>query len=68
MRKGICIAGNMIVDITYPIEGWPNQGELVHIHDGIARTAGKLVGKDRRGPLEVGTCLQDQDVHVFLPL
>ena len=43
MRKGICIAGNMIVDITYPIEGWPNQGELVHIHDGITRTTGGAV-------------------------
>ena len=43
MRKGICLAGNMIVDITYPIEGWPNLGELVHIHDGIARTTGGSV-------------------------
>ncbi|MBR7188892.1 MAG: carbohydrate kinase family protein [Clostridia bacterium] len=43
MRKGICCAGNMIVDITYPTEGWPNQGELVHIHDGIARTTGGAV-------------------------
>jgi len=43
MRKGICCAGNMIVDITYPTEGWPNQGALVHIHDGIARTTGGAV-------------------------
>lgn len=43
MRKGICVAGNMIVDITYPIEGWPKQGELVHIHDGIARSTGGAV-------------------------
>lgn len=28
MRRGICCAGNMIVDITYPIETWPNQNEL----------------------------------------
>ena len=43
MRKGICIAGNMIVDITYPIQGWPNPGELVHIRDGIVRSTGGAV-------------------------
>ena len=43
MREGICIAGNMIVDITYPVAGWPKQGELVHIHDGIARSTGGAV-------------------------
>ena len=43
MRRGICLAGNMLVDITFPIEGWPGQGELVHIRDGIARTVGGAV-------------------------
>ena len=43
MRKGICVAGNMIVDILYPIEGWPRQGELVHIRDGITRSTGGAV-------------------------
>ena len=43
MREGICVAGNMIVDITYPVEGWPRQGELVHIHDGITRSTGGAV-------------------------
>ena len=43
MRRGICVAGNMIVDITYPIEGWPKQGELVHIQDGISRSTGGAV-------------------------
>ena len=43
MRKGICVAGNMIVDIHYPIEGWPKQGELVHIYDGISRSTGGAV-------------------------
>ena len=43
MRRGICVAGNMIVDITYPITGWPNQGELVHIKEGIARSTGGAV-------------------------
>lgn len=39
-RNGICCAGNMIVDITYPIETWPNQSELTHITDGIQSTTG----------------------------
>ena len=43
MRKGICVAGNMIVDVLYPIEGWPRQGELVHIKDGISRSTGGAV-------------------------
>lgn len=43
MRKGICVAGNMIVDILYPTEGWPNRGQLVHILDGISRSTGGAV-------------------------
>lgn len=43
MGKGICVAGNMIVDIIYPVNGWPKQGELVHILDGIDRSTGGAV-------------------------
>lgn len=43
MREGICCAGNMIVDITYPISDWPAQGELTHITDGIGRSTGGSV-------------------------
>ena len=43
MRRGICVAGNLLVDITYPVEGWPQQGELVHIQDGISRSIGGAV-------------------------
>lgn len=43
MGKGICVAGNMIVDIIYPIEGYPNRGQLVHIHDGISKAVGGAV-------------------------
>lgn len=42
-RNGICLAGNMIVDVTYPVERWPGHGELTSILDGITRTAGGLV-------------------------
>ena len=43
MKKGICCAGNMIVDITYPIETWPNQNELTHITEGIQNSTGGSV-------------------------
>ena len=43
MKKGICCAGNMIVDITYPIETWPNQNELTHITEGIQTSTGGSV-------------------------
>ena len=43
MKKGICCAGNMIVDITYPIETWPKQNELTHITEGIQSSTGGSV-------------------------
>jgi len=43
MGKGICVAGNMIVDILYPISGWPKRGQLVHVQDGIDRSTGGAV-------------------------
>ena len=43
MGKGICVAGNMMVDILYPTAGWPRQGELVHILEGIERSVGGAV-------------------------
>lgn len=43
MKKGICCAGNMIVDITYPIETWPKQNELTHITEGITQSTGGSV-------------------------
>lgn len=43
MKKGICCAGNMLVDITYPIETWPKQNELTHITEGIESSTGGAV-------------------------
>ncbi|MCQ2437779.1 MAG: carbohydrate kinase family protein [Clostridia bacterium] len=43
MGKGICIAGNALVDILYPVNGYPNRGQLVHIEDGIDRAVGGAV-------------------------
>jgi sugar/nucleoside kinase (ribokinase family) len=38
-RKGICVAGNMIVDILYSVRGLPRPGELTTIYD-VQRTTG----------------------------
>ena len=43
MRQGICVAGNLVVDITYPIERWPRQNELTTITEGITRSVGGAV-------------------------
>ena len=43
MRKGICVAGNLVVDITYPIERWHRQSELTTITEGITRSVGGAV-------------------------
>ena len=39
-QKGIAVAGNMIVDILYPITGIPKPGELTTITEGISRSSG----------------------------
>lgn len=43
MKNGICCAGNMIVDITYPIVTWPKQNELTHITEAIQNSTGGAV-------------------------
>lgn len=42
MRRGICTAGNLIVDHSYPISAWPGRGELVTILEGKESTTGGL--------------------------
>jgi sugar/nucleoside kinase (ribokinase family) len=39
-KKGICVAGNMIVDILYQVTGLPKAGELTSIEEGITRSTG----------------------------
>ncbi len=46
MKKGIAIAGNLIVDITYPISCWPNESELTTITDERSRSVGGAVCND----------------------
>ncbi|MDL2237006.1 carbohydrate kinase family protein [Christensenellaceae bacterium OttesenSCG-928-K19] len=40
MKNGICVAGNAIVDMLYPIERYPKPGELTTIREGISRSTG----------------------------
>ncbi|MEA4965159.1 MAG: carbohydrate kinase family protein [Oscillospiraceae bacterium] len=40
MKNGIAVAGNMIVDILYPIQGLPAAGELTTITGDILRSTG----------------------------
>jgi sugar/nucleoside kinase (ribokinase family) len=40
MKKGICVAGNAIVDLLYPIDEYPNEGELTTIREGISKSTG----------------------------
>lgn len=43
MKKGIAIAGNMIVDTIYPIERYPALGQLTSIENPITKATGGAV-------------------------
>lgn len=45
-KKGIAVAGNMIVDMLYPIHGIPNPGELTTITADVSRTIGGCLCND----------------------
>ena len=45
-KKGIAVAGNMIVDILYPTYGIPKPGELVTVSDNIDRSTGGCLCND----------------------
>ena len=46
MKKGIAIAGNMIVDMLYPTNGLPRPGELVTITGDVSRSTGGCLCND----------------------
>ena len=45
-KKGIAIAGNMIVDLLYPIAGMPAPGELTTVVADVSRSTGGCVCND----------------------
>lgn len=46
MKKGIAVAGNMIVDQMYPVTGYPSLGELSTIFGQLSRSVGGLLCND----------------------
>ena len=46
MNKGIAVAGNMIVDMLYPISGFPKPGELTTIVKDMTRASGGCLCND----------------------
>ena len=45
-KKGIAVAGNMIVDMLYPINGFPKPGELTTIVGDMSRSTGGCLCND----------------------
>lgn len=43
MKKGIAVAGNMLVDTIYPIDHYPGIGELATIGDAVTKATGGAV-------------------------
>lgn len=66
-RRGICVAGNMIVDIAQTVSAWPKRGELASLVSARERSTGGLacnVAKslamlDDQLPLQVLGCIGD---------
>ena len=45
-KKGIAVAGNMIVDMLYPIAGIPKPGELTTITEDASKSIGGCLCND----------------------
>ena len=45
-KKGIAVAGNMIVDMLYPVHGLPKPGELTTITADVSRSTGGALCND----------------------
>lgn len=45
-KKGIAVAGNMIVDMLYPISNFPKPGELVTVTGDMSRSSGGCLCND----------------------
>ena len=46
MKKGIAVAGTTVLDILYPIQGFPKPGELTNIVGGMSRSTGGCMCND----------------------
>ena len=45
-KKGIAVAGNMIVDMLYPTYGMPKPGELVTVSGNVDKSTGGCLCND----------------------
>ncbi len=77
MKKGICVAGNMIVDHIYPIDSYPKAGELAVVFEGMSKSTGgalcnvifDLARLDPKLPLTaLGMVGEDEDGELILSL
>ena len=77
MKKGICVAGNMIVDHIYPIDSYPKAGELAVVLEGMSKSTGgalcnvifDLARLDPKLPLTaLGMVGTDEDGELILSL
>ena len=73
-RNGICVAGNLIVDINYPVSAFPSPGQLVTVLDNKTLTVGGLACNvgidlarlDGKLPVRILGCLGDDPEGRFI--
>ncbi|MDD4080850.1 MAG: carbohydrate kinase family protein [Eubacteriales bacterium] len=73
-RSGICVAGNLIVDISYPVSAYPSPGQLVTVLDNKTMTVGGLACSvgidlarlDSKLPVRILGCLGDDPEGRFI--
>lgn len=73
-RQGICVAGNLIVDISYPVSAFPSPGQLVTILDNKSMTVGGLAVSvgidlarlDGKLPIQILGCMGDDPEGRFI--
>ena len=73
-RNGICVAGNLIVDINYPVSAFPSPGQLVTVLDNKTMTVGGLACNvgidlarlDGKLPVRILGCLGDDPEGRFI--
>ena len=61
-KKGIAVAGNMIVDMLYPISNFPKPGELVTVTGDLSRSTGGCLCTDIVPLAKLGPALDLQYV------
>jgi len=60
MKDGICVAGNLIVDVQYQIESYPQKSELTTIKNGVLRSTGGAVCN-----VGIGLAILDKNLQVY---